>query len=68
MATYTEIQNYVKRRFGFEPKTCWITHTKELNGLPTRQAWNRAGKKRIVPCPQARRTAIEAALRHYRMI
>jgi hypothetical protein len=38
MATYKDIQKYVKQRFGFEPKTCWIAHVKELNGLPTRSA------------------------------
>lgn len=65
MGTHKDIQKYVKQRFGFEPKTCWIAHVKELNGLPTHPSWNRAGRIREVPCPPDKRPAIEAALRHF---
>jgi hypothetical protein len=68
MATYREIQKHVKQRYGFVPKTCWIAHVKELNGLPTRRVWNRAGKNREVLCPPEKRPAIEIALRHFRII
>ena len=34
MATYKEIQGYVKETYGFLPKTCWIAHMKELCGIP----------------------------------
>ena len=33
-ATYQEIRKWVLQNYGFEPKTCWIAHCKELNGLP----------------------------------
>ena len=33
MSTYRRIQEYVKRQYGFTPKTCWIAHVKELCGL-----------------------------------
>jgi len=36
--TYAEIAECVKLRHGFVPKTCWIAHVKELNGLPVRVA------------------------------
>ncbi|OLC74575.1 MAG: hypothetical protein AUH78_10875 [Gemmatimonadetes bacterium 13_1_40CM_4_69_8] len=68
MATYDEVSDYVKRQFGFAPKTCWIAHVKELNGLPVGRAWNRAGRGRIVPCPEDKRPAIERAFHHFRMI
>jgi len=68
MSTYREIQKYVKQRFGFQPKTCWIAHVKELNGVPTRIVWNRAGRNREVPCPHEKQPAIEAALRHFGVI
>ncbi len=68
MATYKEIQKYVKQRFGFEPKTCWVAHVKELNGLRTRPVWNRAGRNREIPCPPEKRPAIGAALRHFGLI
>jgi len=67
MATYEQIINWVRRRYRFVPKTCWIAHVKELNGLPVRRAWNRAGRGRVVPCPDERRSAIEQAFRHFGM-
>lgn len=41
MATYKEIQGYVKETYGFSPKTCWIAHMKEVCGIPVKNAPNR---------------------------
>lgn len=30
MATYKQIQEYLKYNYGFVPKTCWIAHMKEF--------------------------------------
>ena len=68
MATYKDIQVFVQRKYGFVPKTCWIAHVKEINGLPTRGAHNRRTSKRQVPCPPDKQPLISDALRHYRMI
>jgi hypothetical protein len=68
MATYSEIQNWVKQHYGWKPKTCWIAHCKELKGLPVKQATNRKGNKRLVPCPENKKNAIEAAFRYFGMI
>jgi len=68
MATYQEIQKYVKRKSGFVPKNCWIAHMKELNGIPVKKAWNRKGKKRKVPCPPQKQKPIERAFRHFGMV
>ena len=68
MATYIEIQQYVRRVHGFVPKTCWIAHVKELCGLAPRRAPNRARRGREVPCPLNKRAAIVAAFRHFRML
>ena len=68
MATYKQIQSYVKTRFGWTPETCWIAEIKHSLGLPMRQAWNREGEERVKPCPLAKRQAIEEALRHFEMI
>jgi hypothetical protein len=68
MATYKQIIAYVRRNHGFVPKTCWIAHVKEMNGLKTRPAWNRQGWERQVPCPEEKRPAIEDAMRHFGMI
>lgn len=69
MATYAEIQSYVKKKYGYTVKTCWIAHVKELNGLPVRQAPNRYSPyKRLHPCPSSKRDAIEDAMKHLGML
>jgi hypothetical protein len=69
MATYREIQDYVRMRGGFIPKTCWIAHVMSDYKLTTRQARNRISPtRRKFPCPEERRPAIVAALQHFRMI
>lgn len=68
MATYREIQDWVRQQYGFMPKTCWIAHCKELYGLPVRRAANREGEERKVPCPPEKRPAIRAAFEHFRML
>jgi hypothetical protein len=68
MATYPEIDRYVRRTAGFSVKPCWIADVKELNGLPVRRAWNRARHERQVPCPPDKRPAIERAFQHFGII
>lgn len=69
MATYREIQEYVRDKYGHCVKTCWIAHVKELNGLPLRAAHNRkSADSREVPCPDEKRPEIEDAMRHFGMI
>ncbi len=69
MATYREIQNWVRAASGFVPKTSWIAHVKADRGLIGRTAVNRFDHpKRVNPCPTKRRAAIEAALRHFGMV
>jgi hypothetical protein len=69
MATYKEIQDYVRGRYGFQPKTCWIANVKADHGLTTRQASNRfSATSREQPCPPDKRPLIEDALRHFNMI
>jgi len=68
MATYQQIQEYVRRKYGFQPKTCWIADVKEQVGLPVRRAWNRFDDERQVPCPEEKVDAILDALWHFKMI
>jgi hypothetical protein len=68
MATYKQISDWVKRRFGFVPKKGWIAHTKEMLGIPVRFARNRHDpNRRVVPCPYDRQIAIQAAFRYFKM-
>ena len=68
MATYKQIQAWVKQQYGFLPKTCWIAHVKHMSGLPMRAAPNRQGEERVEPCPPEKVEPIRAALRHFGMI
>jgi hypothetical protein len=68
MATYSEIQEYVRGRHDFTPKTCWIAQAKEIYGLPLRKAWNRKSKKRKQTCSSERIKAIREAFEHFNMI
>lgn len=69
MATYDQVQEYVRAHYGRTVKTCWIAHVKELNGLPVRTAPNRFSlESRENPCPDRFRPMIEEAMRHFGMI
>ena len=69
MATYNEIQDYVKQKNGFQPKTCWIAHMKELCGLNVKVAHNRHSlEKREKPCPADKQDAIKEAFKHFGML
>ena len=69
MATYRDIQEDVRRRYGRAIKTCWIAHVKELNGLDLRPAPNRlSAAKRVNPCPPEVRPLIEDSMRRLGML
>ena len=68
MATYEEIQNWVKANHGWTPETCWIAHCKELFEVPVRRAHNRPDPERAKPCPEHKRTAIYEAFRYCGML
>lgn len=66
MPTYKQIQDFVRERFGFVPKRCWIADVLRSLGLITQIARNRIDTTRVKhPCPKARRHTIIAALRHF---
>jgi len=64
MGIYESIKRIVKELHGRHVETCWIAHVKELNGLPVREAPNRASQcERKKPCPEWARPLIEDAMR-----
>lgn len=67
-ATYTEIQEYIKKKHGKTVKSCWIAHAKEKCGLNPKKASNRKGKTRLVPCPDEKFELIKQAFKYYKMI
>jgi hypothetical protein len=68
MATYRQIQGWVREHYGFTPRTGWIAHCKALNGLPVRRAQNKKGATRREPCPPDKQAAIERALWHFGLL
>ena len=68
MATYREIQQNVKRKYGFTPKTCWIADVKEIAGLHPRKAPNRISDERINSCPKNKVDQIMEAFKNLGMI
>jgi hypothetical protein len=68
MATYQQIQKWVKNNYGFVPKTCWIADVKHQSGISMRKAPNRKGQERIYPCPEEKFKQIQQALEHFNMI
>ena len=69
MATYRQIQDWIKEKHGFAVKTCWIAHAKEIYGLKPRVAHNRQYTSiRLNPCPDDKLPVIQEALKHFGMI
>lgn len=69
MATYKDIQKYVKEKYKKTIKTCWIADMKEKLGLPKRNAPNRISEDtRVYPCPSEYEKYIEDAFKHFGMI
>jgi len=69
MATYKQIQEYVKITYGYVPKSCWIAHMKEILGLNPREAYNRyESTRRTHPCPVNKQKDLEEAFKHFNMV
>ena len=49
MATYAQIQDWVRRRYEVTVKSFWIAHVKELKDLPVRVAPNRRSPNMRAP-------------------
>ena len=68
MATYEQIRTFVKEKYDFVPKSCWIADAKEKAGLKVRRAWNRASDERKNPCPPQKLDALLDAFRYFKII
>lgn len=69
MATYKQIQEYIRDTYGYSPKTCWIAHMKDVCGLHPRIASNRYSvSNRTNPCPAVKQADTKEAFVHFHMI
>lgn len=63
MASYKEIQDYVREKHGYSAQTCWIAHVKEDMGYKLRKAPNRYDPTvRVKPCPPSKYVHISEAI------
>ena len=67
MATYNQIQKWIKENYGYVPKTCWIAHVKEICGMARRTSPNRMGPTRKYPCPDDKIDDIKKAFKFFGM-
>ncbi|ANO89647.1 hypothetical protein KV337_003890 [Escherichia coli] len=69
MATYKQIQEYVKANHGVSVKTCHIAHVKHMHGFKMKKAPNRISPdSKVYECPVNYVTFIEQAMKHFGMI
>ncbi|MCY1161813.1 hypothetical protein D9M71_18730 [compost metagenome] len=66
MATYRQIQEFIKTKHEITAQSCWIAHVKSEYGISMQS--NRQGKERVKPCPDKHREKVEEALRYFQMI
>lgn len=69
MATYKDIQRYIKLNYNCTVKSCWIAHMKSICGIHVKIAHNRKNpNRRVFPCPDSKKDIIKEAFRHFDMI
>lgn len=69
MATYREIEEYIKKQHGFTVKPCWIAHMKEICGLPVKKSHNREKPDvRKHECPENKQEVIREAFEYFKML
>jgi len=63
MPTIKQIQNYVKNKYGYLPKSCWIADVKEQMGIEVKIAHNRENEMyRKHPCPKNKIEQLKEAI------
>lgn len=68
MVTNNELREYIKDKFGFEPKNAWISHAKQVYELPVRNPTYKKDEKRAWPCPKKRLPQIREAFVHFGLL
>lgn len=64
MPTYKQIENYVKNKYGYLPKSCWISDVKRQMGYNVKNAHNRKNEMFIKnKCPNNKINDIKEAIK-----
>lgn len=70
-ATYVQIKEWIQEHYnGMNVSSLYIAQIKDKHGLDKRENYNKSSKPnaKVPQCPPDKEEAIEAALRHFRMI
>ncbi|MEM2160124.1 MAG: hypothetical protein QXN55_04130 [Candidatus Nitrosotenuis sp.] len=68
MVKNNELRDYVKSKYGFEPKNAWISHAKQVYGLPIKNPKYEKDEKRRWPCPKKRLPQLMEAFEHFGLL
>ena len=70
-ATYTNIKNYIKERYGVEVHSSYIAQVRRLCGLDMRECYNKSKKEipvKVSQCPDSKAKYIREALAYFEEI
>ena len=70
-ATYTNIKNYIKERYGVEVHSSYIAQVRRSCGLDMRECYNKSKKEipiRVSQCPDSKAKYIREALVYFEAI
>lgn len=69
-ATYAEIKEWVIKEYGMKVFSLYVAQVKQKHGIIERENYNKPKTEgaKFPHCPPEKEAAIEAALRHFRMI
>lgn len=69
-ATYAEIKDYIKEKYGYSISSLYIAQMKDKAGMDKRENYNHGSGKglRVPQCTPEKEEAIMDAFRHFKMI
>ena len=69
-ATYSEMKQWIQAEYGLKVSSLYISQVKRKCGLDVGQNYNLSKKEdaKVPQCPPEKEAAIEAALKHFKMI
>lgn len=68
--TYEEIKAWIQEEYGFKVSSLYIAQVKQKHSIIERECYNKPKSEgyRVPQCPPEKEAAIEAALKHFKMI
>ena len=69
-ATYSEIKQWIQAEYGLKVSSLYVAQVKQKHGIVERECYNKskAENAKQPKCPPEKEAAIEAALKHFKMI